>query len=148
MDLLLDALGPVVLQRRPVAADGRAATADGYIPRAGGGHNTTMDTTRGTHRGDGDHGSESLGPVLLEATLRLALFAGCVYTSVRFTQFLGKLKEREDQAATRIFLKAKLPSRVDIEMDRLHFNAHEMAVAQVTQASSFQDYRTSTLPRD
>ncbi|CAB1115808.1 unnamed protein product [Ectocarpus sp. CCAP 1310/34] len=133
MDLLLDVFGPVVLQRQPVAADGRAATADGYIPRGGGRHNTT---TRSTHRGESDHSSESLRPVLLEATLRLAVFVGCVYTSVRLTQFLGKLKQREDQAATRIFLKAKLPSRVDIEMDRLHFNAHEMAVAQDVVASS------------
>lgn len=41
--------------------------------------------------------SSGLGPLLVEVTLRLAVFAGCVYTSVRFTQFLGKLKERENQ---------------------------------------------------
>jgi len=61
-------------------------TSDGYVPRGGGRQNR-------------DTSSDGLGPVLVEVTLRLALFAGCVYTSVRFTQFLGKLKERENQVS-------------------------------------------------
>lgn len=126
MDLFADVAGLIVQQRRSVAQNGFAITADGHVPR-GGGRNSS-----GSRRADRADGStESIGPVLVEVTLRLALFAGCVYTSVRLTQLLGKLKERESQTATRMFLKAKLPSRVDIEMDRLHFNAHEMAVAQV-----------------
>lgn len=36
------------------------------------------------------------------------------------------------QTATRIYLKAKLPARDDINIDSLDFNAHEIAVAQVS----------------
>lgn len=75
-----------------MTASGMTVTADGYVPRGGG-------TRAGGQRDRAERGStsEGLGPVLVEVTLRLALFAGCVYTSVRFTQFLGKLKERESQ---------------------------------------------------
>lgn len=66
-------------------------TSDGYVPRSGGRQNRDREGRGST--------SEGLGPVLVEVTLRLALFAGCVYTSVRFTQFLGKLKERENQVS-------------------------------------------------
>lgn len=87
MDLLLDVVSPI-LSRRPVAANAMV-TSDGYVPRDGGRQNRD--------RAERGSTSEGLGPVLVEVTLRLALFAGCVYTSVRFTQFLGKLKERENQ---------------------------------------------------
>eukprot|EP00903_Cladosiphon_okamuranus_P014285 g13268.t1 len=114
MDLFLD-------------ADRRAVTADGYVPRwsrAVPGQNVR----RAERSGSSD--SSGLGDALVEFTLRLALFAGCVYTSVRFTQYVGKLKEREYQTATRIYLKNKLPARDDINMDKLDFNDHEIAVAQ------------------
>lgn len=93
MDLLLSVIGPVFLQKRAVAADGMTATADGYVPRG----SVSGQNVRGAERSSSSDSSGGLGPVLVEVTLRLALFAGCVYTSVRFTQFLGKLKERENQ---------------------------------------------------
>lgn len=126
MDLFVDVAGLVVQQRRPVAHNGFAVTADGHVPRGGG-----QNSSGSRSRAERDSNTQSVGLVLAEVTLRLAVFAGCVYTSVRLTQFLGKLKERESQTATRLFLKAKLPARVDIKMDRLHFTSHEMAVAQV-----------------
>lgn len=93
MDLLLSVIGPVFLQKRAVAADGMTVTADGYVPRG----SVSGQNVRGAERSSSSDSSGGLGPVLVEVTLRLALFAGCVYTSVRFTQFLGKLKERENQ---------------------------------------------------
>lgn len=96
MDLLLDVVGPVFLQKRAVAADGMTVTADGYVPRDSV---SGQNVRRGAERGSSSD-SGGLGLVLAEVTLRLALFAGCVYTSVRFTQFLGKLKERENQVHT------------------------------------------------
>lgn len=95
MDLLLNVVGPVFLQKRAVAADGMTVTTDGYVPR---GSAVSGQNVRGAERSSNSD-SSGLGPVLVEVTLRLVLFAGCVYTSVRFTQFLGKLKERENQVS-------------------------------------------------
>lgn len=97
MDLLLNVVGPAFLQNRSVAADGMTVTADGYVPRESE-HNVRGGNRAQSGRSSSDSG---LGPVLVEVTLRLALFAGCVYTSVRFTQFLGKLKKRESQVQSR-----------------------------------------------
>lgn len=56
---------------------------------------------RGAERGGSDSGG--LAPVLVDVTLRFAVFAGFVYTGVRLAQFLGKLKERENQVSVRAF---------------------------------------------
>lgn len=99
MDMLLNVVGPAFLQKRAVAADGMTVTADGYVPRG----SVSGQNVRGAERSSSND-SSGLGPVLVEVTLRLALFAGCVYTSVRFTQFLGKLKERENQVSVQNYL--------------------------------------------
>lgn len=96
MDLLLSAVSPIILQRRPVAAHGMTVTADGYMPGGGGRHATRSKDNGLADRG-GSSSDGSLGLVLAEAAIRLALFAGCVYTSVRFTQYLSEAKKRENQ---------------------------------------------------
>lgn len=113
MDLLFSVVGPAFVQKRAVAADGMTVTADGYVPRA----SVSGKNVRGAERSSGND-SGGLGPVLVEVTLRLALFAGCMYTSVRFTQFLRKLKERENQVSVQTNGRLKLKNYIQ------QFTAH------------------------
>ncbi|CAN0345479.1 unnamed protein product [Pylaiella littoralis] len=172
MDLLLSTVTPIVLRRGSVAAHGMTITADGYTPRGGGGQTTR---SKNDFSDSSNSNDTRVGPVLVDTAVRLALFAGCLYTSVRFTQYLSEAKKRENQAkeallyrlegdivdqhcgssnrrpyscslrpppvfascksAVRVYLKAKLPARDDINIDSLDFNAHEIAVAQDVVAS-------------